>query len=278
MKQIFCILTVTAMTFLHCNTYSQDKSSGAGVAVSPTHLDYGVAPGEQKSRKITINNDTDAPNSFRIRVQDFEMDQNGGSVFKEAGTGSNSLSKFLSVSPSFVELKPGEKKDIVVNVKVPFEDPFANKASWCVIMVEQAAPKKQLDPSSENGKTIALGVIPTFAFGVWVYQNPPNADINAVEIMDFKVYPRGDKNFIQLDAENRGDGIAMCRTRVELINNDNGESVKLPMKNFTIVPGLRRQFKFVLPPELSAGNYTAVGIVDYGSDEEILTAELEFQY
>jgi hypothetical protein len=70
----------------------------------------------------------------------------------------------------------------------------------------------------------------------------------------------------------------MCRTRVELINNDNGESVKLPMKNFTIVPGLRRQFKFVLPPELSAGNYTAVGIVDYGSDEEILTAELEFQY
>jgi hypothetical protein len=34
----------------------------------------------------------------------------------------------------------------------------------------------------------------------------------------------------------------------------------------------------VLPPELIAGNYTAVGIVDYGSDEEILTAELEFQY
>lgn len=272
-------LTLTAFLGLSFINHSEaQESKGAGVAVSPTHLHFKVAPGEQKSRKITINNDTDAPNSFRVRVQDFEMQGSGSSTFKEAGSGSHSLSKYLTVTPSFVELRPGEKKDIVINVNVPFDDSEAKKASWCVIMIEQAAPKKQLDPGNANNNSISLGVVPTFAFGVWVYQNPPNVDINAVEVVDFKVYPRGDKNFIQLDAENRGDGIASCRTRVELINNTNGESVKLPLKNFTIVPGLKRQFKFVLPPDLAAGNYTAIGIVDYGSEEEILTAELEFQY
>lgn len=258
--------------------FSQDKKSGAGIAVSPTHLHFRVKPGEQSSQKITVNNDTDVPNSFRIKVQDFEMGTDGGSVFKTAGTGSHSLSKFLSATPSFVELRPGEKKEIIINVNVPFDDPQSNKASWCVLMIEQAAPKKQLDPASQSGNTIALGVIPTFAFGVWVYQNPPNVDNNAVEIMDFKVFPRGDKNFIQLDAENKGDGIAMCRTRVELVNTTTGADQKLPLKNFTIIPGLKREFKFVLPPDLPAGKYTAIGIVDYGSNEEILTAELEFEY
>ncbi len=278
MKQFFLVAALISFTFSSGNLLSQDKKPGAGVAVSPTHLNYRVAPGEQKSRKITINNDTDQPNSFRIKVQDFEMNSSGSSVFHKAGEGARSLSKFLSVTPSFVELRPGEKKDIVINVNVPFDHPQANQAAWCVIMVEQAAPKKQLDPGSSANNTVALGVIPTFAFGVWVYQNPPNVDINGVEIMDFKVYPRGDRNFIQLDAENKGDGIAMCRTRVELINNNTGESTKLPLKNFTIIPGLRREFKLVLPDDLSVGNYTAVGIVDYGSDEEILTAEIEFQY
>ncbi len=48
------------------------------------------------------------------------------------------------------------------------------------------------------------------------------------------------------------------------------------MKKFTIVPGLKRAFNFQLPEELSSGQYSAVSVLDFGSDEELEAAEIEF--
>ena len=250
---------------------------GAGVAVSPAHIHLSVAPGESKSTKVTINNDTDRPYDFSINLQDFNMDLNGKSEFVPRGTGSNGLSRYMSVTPSFVELAAGEKKDVTVTIRIPKDDPAANRANWAIIMIEQAVERGKLDQGGA-GNQMSFGIYPSFAFGVYIYQNPPNATINAVEIMDFKIVSRPDKNFIQLDVENRGDGISSCQTRVELVNTKTGESTKLPLKNFTIVPGLRREFKFIVPPDLPEAVYNAIGVVDYGSTEEILTAELEFEY
>jgi hypothetical protein len=122
-------------------------------------------------------------------------------------------------------------------------------------------------------------VYPTFAFGIFLYQNPPNVAVNDVEIVNFKTVRRDDgKDIIQLDATNNGDGISYCTTYIEVVNMETGESIKLPKKNFTIVPGLRREFKFVLPDDFPSGSYNAIGVIDYGSNEEILTAELGFKY
>ncbi len=252
-------------------------AKGAGVAVSPSHVYLSVTPGQSKSTKITVNNDTDKPNKFMTKLQDFDMDKNGRSVFLPRGMGDNSLADFISISPSFIELQPGQKKDIVVTVSIPEDHPDAYRASWSIMMVEQAIERKQID-QGESAQQVSFGIYPTFAFGVFLYQNPPNVKVNAVEIVDFKIQQRTDKNFVQLDVQNVGDGITSCRVRVELLNNTTGESVQLPLKNFTIIPELKREFKFVLPTGISEGEYTAIGVVDYGSDDEILTAELDFQY
>jgi len=251
-------------------------AKGAGVAVSPSHLHFAVAPGESKTLKITINNDTERNYQFKVTLQDFNMDKNGKTAFVRSGEGQFSLSKNLSVAPSFVDMKPGEKKEISVNVAIPEDDPTANKAAWSVLMIEQVAEKKSLD--APKGKAIALGIVPAYAFGVYVYQNPPNVEIYGVDIVDFKtgIY-KETKKIIQLDAENKGDGIAYCSTYIELVNFTTGKSRKLPVKAFTIIPGLKREFKFVIPEDLEPGSYNAIGVVDYGSDKELLTAEMEFK-
>ena len=53
-------------------------------------------------------------------------------------------------------------------------------------MVEQQVPRDKLDPTDGEGGTVAFGVVPTYAFGIFVYQNPPNVDNNNVEITNFK--------------------------------------------------------------------------------------------
>lgn len=283
MKKILLVL-IASVIGLYLNAeeiklselFKAPYPKGAGVAVSPSHLHYAVAPGESKTLKVTINNDTEREYQFKVSLQDFNMDKNGKSAFVPAGQGEFSLSKNLSIAPSFVSMKAGEKKELSVNVSIPEDDPRANKAAWCIMMIEQVAEKKSLE--KPKGKNIALGIVPTYAFGVYVYQNPPNVEIYGVEIVDFKTgLYNNSKKIIQLDAENKGDGIAYCSTYIELVNFSTGKSRKLPVKAFTIIPGLKREFKFVIPEDLEPGNYNAIGVVDYGSDQELLTAEMEFK-
>ena len=56
-----------------------------------------------------------------------------------------------------------------------------------------------------------------------------------------------------------------------------GSQDRLPVKHFTILPELIRDFKFNLPHTLEPGRYSAVGVLDFGSTEEIQAAELEFE-
>ena len=250
--------------------------TGAGVAVSPSHVHFNVEPGKSKTQKINVTNDTKKINKFKIVFQDFDMDGKGQSAFLPAGEGQYSLSKWISVSPTFIELQPGEKKEINVTVNVP-NDESGRKAAWTIMMVEQVEEKKTIDPGSGNENTIAFGITPTFAFGVFMYQNPPNVQNNLVDIIDFKLNQIETSRMLQVDIENKGDGVAYCTTYIELTNYNTGEQQKLVVKKFTIVPTLIREFNFSLPEELAKGKYSAVAVLDFGSKETINAAELEFE-
>lgn len=257
------------------NGQNGDEKDNAGVAVSPAHVHFEVAPGDSETTTVTINNDTDKENKFRVSFNDFNMNGYGKSEFLEPGEGEYSLSRWVTASPSFVTLAPGEKAEITVNITVPLDHEDANKAAWTILMIEQAEERQTLDPGAGQDK-IALGVIPTFAFGVFLYQNPPGVVMNDVDIIDLAIDQREESNAIRIDVENLGDGISYCTVYVDLTNLDTGDTQKMVKKRFTIVPGLKRAFNFQLPGDLPQGNYSAVTVLDFGSDEELEAAEIEF--
>ena len=281
-KHFILILLSVCSNFVFANEiklseiFKPDKPAGAGVAVSPSQLHYNVEPGGNKTMKITINNDTERNYQFKVNVNDFDMDKNGQASFLPAGKGAYSLSKNISIAPSFIDMKPGDKKEISVNVGIKIDDPSANKAAWCIIMIEQVVEKTSL--KKPQNESMAFGVTATYAFGIFAYQNPPNVEAYGVEVVDFKEESTlNDTKIIQLDAENKGDGIAYCRAYIELVNYKSGTSRKLAVKNFTITPGLRREFKFAIPDDMEPGIYNAIGVVDYGSSKELLTAEMDIK-
>ena len=145
-----------------------------GVAVSPSHFHLHIKPGEEKTVKVKITNSTDSKNSFRIRMVDFAMDNNGKTVFLDPNdSNSTAISRWTNIAPTFVEMEAGESKQINLTVIVP-SGQEGYKAAWGVLMVEQEKPRETIDVSNSGGNSVAFGVIPTFAFGVYVYQNPPN--------------------------------------------------------------------------------------------------------
>ncbi len=64
------------------------------------------------------------------------MNENGKSNFLPAGKGKYSLSKWLNISPTFIELEPFENKKVRITVTVP-NDEKGRKAAWSIIMIEQ---------------------------------------------------------------------------------------------------------------------------------------------
>ena len=243
-----------------------------GISVSPAHFHLNIKPGQSKTYKIKINNDTESKQEFKINVYDFNMNGKGKSSFLPAGSGEFSLSKWMNVSPTFFEVKAGEKKEISFTVTIP-NDETGNRAAWSIIMIEQAEARKQLQPAQKGSGTVALGVVPTYAFGVFVYQNPPTVVTENVEITGFKMETKDENNVVYIEAENKGNGIAYCTSYIDLTNNATGAQVRLQMKKFTIVPGLVRDFIFKLPA-LVPGDYTAIGVLDYEGSEEIQAAKM----
>ncbi len=252
-----------------------DNYQTKGISVSPAHFHLNMKPGEVKTYKISVKNDTETAKKFKVNSYDFNMNGKGKSSFIPAGEGKYSLSKWLNISPTFIEVLPGEKKEVKFTVSIP-TDESGNKAAWNIIMIEQEEPRTTLEPSLKSEGTVALGVIPTFAFGVFVYQNPPNVVTNNVEITNFSMQEKDSAKVILIEAANKGDGIAFCTSYIDLTNLDNGKQQRLTVKRFTIVPELIRDFSFVIPDELPKGKYLAVGVLDYEGSEEIQAAKMEF--
>lgn len=249
--------------------------SNVGVSVSPAHFHLEMKQGETKSYSITVNNDTSKPKSFNLKMYDFNMNGKGKSSFIPSGQGEYSLSKWTSISPTFVELKPHEKKKVDFTVAVP-NTAEGRKAAWSIVMIEQQEARKNLATNNKSENTVALGVIPTFAFGVFVYQNPPNVDSNEVEFIDFQFDDSKETKEILIEAQNTGDGIAYCTSYIDVTNLDTGDQQRLTVKKFTILPGLIRDFIFTIPKELPKGEYIAVGVLDFENSEEIQAAKMEF--
>jgi hypothetical protein len=245
-----------------------------GVSVSPSTLRLAVKPGNIQKREIKVVNDSKNKMTFQIAYSDFMMGRNGKPTPVKPEESKYALSKWLSASPSFFELNPGEMQKVTLTIDIPATDE-GSLAAWTIMMVDQVAERPAISYKGDD-KTMALGVLPSIGFGVYVYQNPPNVKMNDVEIQKFAYLDSLGKKNLSLKVKNIGDGIGFCTSYVELTGLSDGKKQKLNVKQYTILPGFYRDFFYELPKGIPKGKYSAVGVIDYSNEQEIKAAELEF--
>ncbi|MFT6165429.1 MAG: hypothetical protein ACJAV5_000322 [Vicingaceae bacterium] len=263
-------------SFAICIAQDKEIPKTKGISVSPAHFHLTLKPGQTKTYEISITNDTKTSKKFKVSALDFNMSGKGKTTFLPYGTGEYSLSKWMNISPSFIEVKPGQKEGVKFTVEVP-DDESGRYAAWSIIMLEQEEPRNTIEPPKKGEGTVALGVIPTFAFGVYVYQNPPNVANNSVEITNFTLEERLEFKTVKIEAKNTGNGIAYCTSYIDLTNLSTGTQKRLLVKRFTIVPELIRDFVFKLPEDLEKGQYLAIGVLDFEGSKEIQVAKMKFE-
>lgn len=275
MKKTYLFIVMTMCSLLALAQQPADTSQrDIGVAVTPSHLNFNLKPGETRTYEIKVTNETKKSRSFNVTLSDYDADKAGKTSFMAPGTSMFGMSQWLSVSPTFFELKPGAVQKVRVTLAIP-DSAYANRAAWGLLWIEEKKEREALD-NNGNDQKISLGVIPTFAFGVYLYQNPPTVANTKVEIQNFTFQNTGQPK-IDMSLKNTGDGIASCIAYVDLTNTKTGKQQRLTVKRFTILPGYVRNYMYSLPDKLEKGTYSAVGVLDYGSKEAVEAAELNFE-
>lgn len=278
-NKIVSLLFVASLSL--STTYAQGPDTSAlkdvGVAVSPSHLNFNLKPGESKTYEVKVTNETLIKRSFTTSLKDFDMNNAGKTAFSDSGTSKYGMSSWLNITPTFFELKPGEVQKVKITLSVP-DTGFSNRAAWSILLIEERKQRESLDNQGDD-KKISLGVIPSFGFGVYLYQNPPTVQNNKVEIKNFSLQTGKEKKQrnVEITLQNVGDGIASCVAYIELTNQSTGKQQKLTVKRFVVLPGYVRNYMFALPENLEKGKYSAVGVLDYGSKDVVEAAELEFK-
>lgn len=280
MKKIVCMM---AGMLVYLASISQEQRPSIpdsafqdmGVSVSPSSMHLNIKPGTSVTKEIKVKNDTKKPYRFNIGFNDFEMTPQGKPVAPQPNNCKYCLSKYISVSPSYFELKPGEELKVKLIISIP-DSAEMYKAMWTIVTVDQVVERAPLDLEPHPNR-LAMGILPSIGFGVYIYQNPPNVKVNKINIERFQFAEKDGKKFFDLKVKNIGDGISYCNSYVSLTNLQTGEQKKVNVKRFTILPQFIREFKIDLPSDLLPGKYTAVGVVDFGDADEMIAAQADFE-
>jgi hypothetical protein len=259
-------------------TPKKDTLIETGVAVSPSTLRYNVKPGTLQTKTVRVTNDTRKKMVFQVIFQDYGADEEGKGEVAKSKYDMYSLSKYIVVSPTLLELGPRESKTVSVTVDIPAGDSMAI-SMWTIMELDQVVEREKLEVPNPSKSTLGLGVKNSFGFAIHVYQNPPNVSISSVEIVDFKFSKAIEKkpNLLHMRAKNTGTGIAYTLFYLELTNLVTGKLTKLKVKQFAVFPGYQKDFDFELPANLEKGSYSAMAVLDFGNKDDLQTAEMEFK-
>lgn len=256
------VLAIGLMTFVFSDAFAQKK-----ISTSPTRLNYKISPGGTQRGLITVTNNSELRQEFKVDFGDFDATRSGKSKFLEKGVLPRSCANWLSASPTLFTLDPGENQQIEVTMDVP-QDSAAVMARWAVAYIRLAG-ERQGEQKSDDGLIVNLNQ--SYRFGVYIFQTPPSATYAKGELIGFE--QQDDHLLLQL--RNIGETFLKCNSYAEFTNLQTGETQRIDSRQFTVLPASNRDVAFAIPRSIPPGKYSVLGVLDYGNRDQVEAAEIE---
>ncbi|MCL6614854.1 MAG: hypothetical protein K6U03_09630, partial [Firmicutes bacterium] len=121
------------------------------LTVSPSRLDLVIEPNEVQEGAIQVGGRFDRPTRVRLRVGDWEMDQEGQLIFDQPGRNPRSLAKWLYVAPVEFVLGKDRVQTVRYRLQVPKE---ITGGYWGALFVETVPETPQLG----GGANVGIGI------------------------------------------------------------------------------------------------------------------------
>lgn len=227
--------------------------------VSPVLMSFNANPGEIQKKQINLLNHSSKPQKYNLKISDYITDKDGNKKIVPLGTSKHSCADWMTLNPSFIELKPNQSASLEVLMTVP-KDGFS--AKWCMIHVEVSKEQSAFDAD----KSMAAGVLITPRIVILVKQSPPSNNNYKATITNLKeVTKPGDSvRSFEATVNNVGENIIDAKVSLALANMETAKEQKFAPVKVTVYPEGSRLISLKLPTNLSKGKYALAAILDYG--------------
>ncbi len=250
----------------------------AQVSVEELELHFQLAAGRGPlTQLVPVRNELDRAQQVRVVLGDWQRDSLGRNEFLAPGTHAASCRERLQVFPMTFQLAPGA----VEYVRVTY-DPAADLAGcWSIVFFETVSPP-QANPD-RPGSFLTIEV----RTGVKAYVHAAAAEkrgeitvADVVQAWQHRTAASGARDSSQvwqadLRFANTGTEHLKVRASVEVRDRSGKLLHKVAAPEALLTPRAVRDLAIPLP-ELVAGDYLAVLLVDFGGDE-ITAAQVEFR-
>lgn len=253
------IRTATVGTLLALASLALPRAAEAQLTVNELEL-FMAAAATPTVRTIRVRNDAAERVQAVVNIEDWERDEHGANRFMAAGTHANSCVTALEVFPTSLVLDPGES----ANLRVAFDAAALSNANcWSVVFLEnratQAAGSRQLSY--------------TVRTGIKVYGETLNPTRDGfVEAM--AMLPHASDS-VSVAFRNAGDVQLKVSGAVEVRREDNRVVHRTPVERVPVLPGQRRLLTSAIP-DLPAGRYVVLALLDFGGSE-LVAGQMEYE-
>ncbi|MCB0664069.1 MAG: hypothetical protein KDC24_15085, partial [Saprospiraceae bacterium] len=113
-----------------------------------------------------------------------------------------------------------------------------------------------------------------------IYYTHPALAKKGMEIRKFNLNPALPEQQVELALKNTGEVITEGFVQVEFTDKNTGAEYRVLDQSYgaNFLPGDLRYFYFPLPQDMPNGEYTAMAIIDIGSEEELIIGMKDFQF
>ncbi len=258
MKNILFIILLT----ISASLFSQDFE------VAPVLINFKAEPGSIQSTKLNIKNYSNEKQKFDITLSDYSIDNLGNKMTMAAGSSDNSLSNWITLNPSFIELNPNETKEVDVIITVPKGH---HETRWGMAHVQVSKEKSTFDIDEE----MATGVIVTPRIVVLIKQSPKSNSNYSAKLQDIKEVTKEDKNReFEAVIVNNGDKVIDAKVFLSVANIITAKEESFDSKKYTVYPNQSRIVSLSLPKKLEKGKYALAVIMDYGHRKSLEGVQL----
>ncbi len=266
-KRIFAVIALAASLVLAVPARAADDTSKVGLAVSPPTFEMAANPGDVLKNKIRVDNVTDDVLSVSIDRRNFTAAGEEGQAELTDEDTPYSLAKWISVSPTSVDIPAKSSQSFDFTISVPNSaEPGGHFGS--VVFKTKARPlsgQTGVKIGQEVGSLIFLRVAGDIKQGAAIETFKPEKSF----------YEYGPASF-ETRVSNSGSVHFKPEGTITIANMFGQKVATLAIDGHNVLPGAIRKFTTDWKTKYLFGKYSATVSIKYGDDGRLLTATTTF--
>lgn len=259
---------IKVLTLILCLLEVSLCQAQIGFQVSPAKLYFTQKGTSEQTLLLHLTNPMDTRLILQATCADWRRDSTGDKVYFPAGSLPTSCCSLVRVTPSTIELAPGEQRDVLVSL-VSDQPAKAGVIRNGKLLLTQSNEQEVARLKGASQFIIKAQI------GVHVYVIPDDNSPSDIAITGMDIAKSGPQYQVKVQVRNTGGTLLESQLRLEYLNLETMQEVKTEAVPVNTMPNDVFRIVATVPATLAAGKYLIVAVLDSGPSQALKVAELE---